>query len=1402
MTRATIFKQYAQALGAVAAAGDAREESFYGALRDLLEQVADATSRPHVHVTVQPAPTDAGNPDFRLWNGTDSIIGYVEAKNPTQTDLAGIADTEQLRRYRVAYPNVLLTNFTEFRLYRNGQHVETVHAASPNILNDLHAAPAIERPTELWALLDQFLDFQLPQAPTAEELAIRLANLTRELRRILALQITQDDQAGGGRLSGFYEAFKQFLIADLTHEEFADLYAQTITYGLFAARTRATAAFTRRSAFDHIPHTIGVLRDVFRFVSLEDPPPQIEWVVDDIAEVLAKADAAGILDKYYREHKGSDPIVHFYETFLAQYNPEERERRGVYYTPEPVVSYIVRSLHSLLKSEFGMADGLASDGVTLLDPAAGTMTFVAEAARVAVAEFESKYGTAESARGEFIRGHILENFYAFELMMAPYAVGHLKMAFFLEELGHRLADDERVKFYLTNTLDMTELDQSHLPGLSSLSREAHLAGQVKKQTPILVILGNPPYSGHSCNQGDWIRGLIEDYKKVDGKALGEKNPKWLQDDYVKFLRFAQSKIDQAGRGIVGMITNHAYLDNPTFRGMRQSLMRTFDDIYVLDLHGNSLKREACPDGSLDGNVFDIRQGVAIALFVKRGGKKKESAKVQHADLWGTRESKFAWLRQHDRTCTTWRQLRGSSPSYLFVPRDNRRHAAFQRFPSLPDLFPTNSVGIVTARDHLTIQWTTDDAWRTVTVFSRMDPELARKGYRLGKDSQDWTVARAQQDIRESGPRRDNIAAVLYRPFDIRHTYYTGESGGFHCRPRPEIMRNMLQENVALVTPKRVEHVGAWHHAFVADVLADHVCVSLKTIDYVFPLYLYPNGERDLFAAMEPSERTPNLHPKLLDALKAAHCRYPTPEQVFHYVYAVLHAPAYRDKYAEFLRGDFPRVPFPKDAALFNKVAKLGERLTELHLLRSTELDTPAAHFGGQGDRKVAKGTKAGLRYDPAEQRVYINRSEHFAPVPQAVWDYRVGGYQVCEKWLKDRTADRGRGGVGEIGNSEDLTPPALWTCRLWGVRARLSGKGENRQTGARETEKPARLWTGWPRIAKRRVEAGGAVDASGFRVQVCTPYHLRLVSGRKLQHSWQTSQAIGATGAFGGRTEAYVATYDLTPLPALRAQGDKDVVEGVGVDGDAESAVDVECGEEDAHGEAEGQAAHRPGVAARAQVVAGGEGEGGDDDADAGHPARPQAAPELQAVVDGAQEDDTEEHLLVDAGSHGEHDVAGDFAPRPGVGERREVAQDEACGEGDGAGVDHALEQHQPEQLGVHAPLLGLPQRQPGQERDDGGEDHRLRAAEDVEHQAADGVRPVDDVGAQEQDAHLVADEEGEDEEEACREVARLLEVALHDAFGGAGRRGPVLGLGHGHTQRVGEWFWAGRLAAGRRQPQ
>jgi hypothetical protein len=1004
MSDKKLFNDYFRELHAVARQGDAREESFYAVLSGMLKKVADATGRNHIHVTTLPKSTDAGNPDFRLWNGRDRIVGYIEAKNPTEERLDMIEESEQLMRYRATFPNLVLTNFIEFRLYRNGERIQTVLAARPFVLTRLQTSPVVEKADELHALIDRFIDFSLPKTFTAESLAVELARRTRFLRDVVGQQL-DDEKDSPGFLTGFFEAFQKYLIGTLTPEDFADLFAQTITYGLFAARTRTGDDFSRRAAFDSIPHTIGVLRDLFRFISFGDLPPQLAWCVDDIAEALAVADTAGILDRYYHEGKGSDPIVHFYETFLARYDPAERERRGVYYTPEPVVGYIVRSLHGILKSDFGKRDGLASDGVTLLDPAAGTMTFIARAAELAVAEFETKYGKGGCT--DFIRRHILQNFYAFELMMAPYAVGHLKMSFFLEELGHRLADDERVPFYLTNTLDNEELEQSRLPGFSALAEESRLAGVVKKQTPILVILGNPPYSGHSTNTGDWIRGLIEDYKQVDGEPLGEKNPKMLQDDYVKFLRFAQWKIERAGHGVVGMITNHGYLDNPTFRGMRQSLMQTFDDIYILDLHGNSLKKETCPDGSPDKNVFDIRAGVTIAFFIRRGGKSKSDAVVYHADMYGSRESKYDRLNAHNRTSTDWSELKPTWPFYVFVPRNDQFETEYQAFPAVTDVFPVNVTGIKTHRDNFVIDFEEKPLLRRIEQFRDLSvpDSLICQAYSV-KSTKAWNVGVQRKIMANTDDWRDCVFPCLYRPFDIRSLYYHPQMVDRH---RLEVMQHMLAgENLALCLGRQgqVAGSGEWNLAYCSDRIEDFN-LFYRGGNVNFPLYLYPAADRqDLFAQHDLAERRPNLHPGLLSSLAAAYGADPTPESIFHYVYAVLYAPAYRTKYAEFLKMDFPRIPFTADASLFAKLGSLGTRLVALHLLNSPELDPPHCRFDGTGSGIVEKNRRTGLRYDTESERVYINPDQYFGPVTEAVWNYRIGGYQVSEKWLKDRKERR------------------------------------------------------------------------------------------------------------------------------------------------------------------------------------------------------------------------------------------------------------------------------------------------------------------------------------------------------------------------------------------------------------
>lgn len=612
------------------ARSNVREENYYSAVEKLIEELSSISGK-KLRADSFPKKTEAGNPDIRVLNGQSRLVGYIEGKLPTVETLESIEDSEQLKRYRAIFPNLILTNFLEFRLYRNGQLITKpvkISSAFPFITHKFEKVP-VQNGEDLIKLFDQFFAFSIPQIYTPKALAMELAKRTRFLRDEILIKAMEQEEEKKGHLWSFYKAFQEFLIASLTPQDFANLYAQTITYGLFIARHRfenptlfngssKEEPFTRELAYRYIQPSLGILRDLFHFISSTELPTDIRWTVDDISEVLAAADLKKVVSQFYKEGGGRDPIIHFYETFLAEYDPKEREKRGVYYTPEPVVSYITRSIHQLLKEKFGKEDGFATSSVTVLDPAAGTLTFPAQAIQLAVDEYREKYGTG-NLKG-LIKDHILKNFYAFELMMAPYAVGHLKIDFLLENLGYKLGEDERFNLYLTNTLESKDLEKSQLPGLETLSQESELAGQVKREIPIMVIMGNPPYSGVSENKGEWIVEKIKDYRQIKGEDLGERNPKWLQDDYVKFFRFAQWKIEQAGAGILGFITNHAWLDNPTFRGMRYSLMQTFDEIYILNLHGSTLKKERTPEGGKDENVFDIQPGVAITFLIKLGGE--------------------------------------------------------------------------------------------------------------------------------------------------------------------------------------------------------------------------------------------------------------------------------------------------------------------------------------------------------------------------------------------------------------------------------------------------------------------------------------------------------------------------------------------------------------------------------------------------------------------------------------------------------------------------------------------------------------------------------------------------------------------------------------------------------------
>jgi predicted helicase len=582
---------------------------------------------------------------------------------------------------------------------------------------------------------------------------------------------------------------------------------------------------------------------------------------------------------------------------------------------------------------------------------------------------------------------------------------------------------------LTNTLEQAEERMiASLPGMyQSFTKESLEARKIKLDMPIMVILGNPPYSGHSSNASKkkvgkklvptFIGKLIETYKQVDGNALEEKQVKWLHDDYVKFIRWAQWRIERTGSGVVGFVTNHSYLDNPTFRGMRQSLLNTFSEIRILDLHGNSKKRETAPDGTPDKNVFDIQQGVAIVFLTKKADH-AGPCHVFHASVQGARQSKYEWLDTNDLDSTSWTELTPQTPSYWFVPWNDNLSNEYRTFWKITDIFPINSVGIVTARDKLCVGWTAKEVWDRVQDFSTLSPEAARDKYALGDDARDWQVKLAQADIQASGPDKKYLVPVLYRPYDVRLTYYTGRTKGFLCMPMREVMQHALDgKNIGFSTPRGTEVQGAWRHVFCSRNIIQHHTVSLKEVNYNFVTYLYREKltlkDRKLLTWDKDTQgRIPNIVPRFIKEMKVfLGLSFATsgtgdlqktfgPEDVFHYIYAILHCPSYRSRYAQFLKSDFPRVPLTCDVNLFRTLCGLGRELATLHLLESTT--RPATGYPKPGSDTVDRGFPM---YDAASGLVRINADQHFSGVPQAVWDFQVGGYQVAEKWLKDR---RGR----------------------------------------------------------------------------------------------------------------------------------------------------------------------------------------------------------------------------------------------------------------------------------------------------------------------------------------------------------------------------------------------------------
>ncbi len=908
---------------------------------------------------------------------------------------------------------------------------------------------------------------------TSKDLATRLADLARRIRRranrVLAIETER------GQLRRLYKAFQEALIHDLGEDDFADMYAQTIAYGLLAARVSRPMGVTADNIADMIPITNPFLKEMLgTFLTAGGRKGVIDFDelgVQEVVELLNSPDTHmdAILRDFGNRTQQEDPVIHFYELFLSEYDKKKKVQRGVFYTPQPVVSYIVRSVHELLQNEFGLEDGLADvttwgemvkrkpdinipEGVSpdepfvqILDPAIGTATFLVEVIDLIYKTMRAKWIKqghmaleVQSLWNAYVPKHLLPRLYGFELMMAPYAIAHMKLGLKLFETGYTFNTDERVHVYLTNSLEPAtdsipqRVFEQWAP---ALAHEAIAVNEVKRNKRFTIMLGNPPYSGISANSSvrifpdpktgkpkqelTWIGKLIEDYKIVDGKPLNERKH-WLQDDYVKFIRFGQWRVERTGQGILGFITNHGYIDNPTFRGMRQSLLNTFTDIYILNLHGNAKKKEVAPDGGKDENVFDIQQGVAVGIFVKEANK-ASPAKVHYADMWGTRDSKYHALFETDIGTIQWAILNPDSPYYFFVQREEELRPEYEKGWKITDIFLVNGVGVVTGRDSMTIEFDPEHLWSRVRDFASLSEEEARQNYDLGKDARDWRVATAQADVRGSGPNKKNVVPILYRPFDFRFTYYTGSSRGFYASPCTKVMQNMTGgRNVGLVWTRPMSPNFAFS-VLATGLLVDQCAVGNKSvgagISYMGPIYLYPaEGEMQL-----DEERRANLNPefikvfsnklglKFIEDGKGDLKETFGPEDIFYYAYAVFHLPIYRSRYAEFLKIDFPRLPLTSSLELFRALSHLGGELVALHLMESPILNTPVTKWhGSTPSNEVEKITYS-------DETVWIDKgqTEGFRGVPENVWNFHTGGYQVCEKWLKDRK--------GRILSAEDIT---------------------------------------------------------------------------------------------------------------------------------------------------------------------------------------------------------------------------------------------------------------------------------------------------------------------------------------------------------------------------------------------
>ena len=959
--------------------GKATEHSYRPLLKTLLE-----TLLPKLNIINEPKRQACGAPDYILTHA-DLPIGFIETKDINDKDLKGEksknGNKEQFDRYKKSLTNLIFTDYLTFHFYRNE---ELLHSVTIAKVTDKGITPLPENFNTFLTYIQNFGSFEPSGIAKAEDLVTLMAAKAQLLSKIIEKALNEDHTKGiQTDLTDQLTAFSNVLIHDISPKDFADMYAQTITYGLFTARYHdpTLPTFSRQEAYQLLPASNPFLKKLFGYIAGMEVDTRISWVIDDLVQMYLACDVAQMLSSYGKDAT-RDPIVHFYEDFLEVFDKETRKDRGVWYTPLPVVNFMVRTLDTLLKEQFQLPQGIADTSkikvqtqqdnkvagfdieekeyhrVQILDPATGTGTFLAQIIEYIAQQFKEQQGIWQN----YVQEHLLPRLNGFELLMASYAIAHLKLDMLLSQTQITQSTN-RIQIYLTNSLEEPTPDRS-LPLARWLSDEANEANRIKRDTPVMCVIGNPPYNGSSTNKGSWIMNLMEDYKKEPNtdKKLAERNSKMINDDYVKFIRYASHFIEKNGSGVLVYINPHGFLDNITFRGMRYHLLKTFDSIYTIDLHGNSRKKETTPSGETDENVFNIMQGVSINIFVKKNNPKNtELAKVYHYDLYGKRAEKFAFLSENNLHTIPFTQLNPTAPNYLFVPKDDTLLAEYNQGFSITELFKINSVGVVTGNDAVLVD--TDKQ----TLLTKI-----REIYNIASDP-------------------TKVEKIDYRPFDTRYIYWDTK---LIDRNRLSVMQHLIKEdNIALVVSRQC--ADDWKYVFVTKNICNKnftATAGRLGAGNIFPLYLYLQGEGHF---KDTLDKIPNLNPEILKKLGG------NPLTAFDYCYGVLHDKNYREQYKEFLKIDFPRIPYPKDNEELQHYATIGKHLRELHLLESPQLQALITSFPIAGNNTITEIK----RVDTGQKdkgNVYINDTQYFADVPLKAWEAYIGGYQPAQKWLKDR----------------------------------------------------------------------------------------------------------------------------------------------------------------------------------------------------------------------------------------------------------------------------------------------------------------------------------------------------------------------------------------------------------------